>query len=67
VEIFGETYAVLVLKRRMSIAAALLKKTDIPCSVIAEKVGYSSYTGFYVAFKRYFRMTPDEMRKTGRE
>jgi len=63
VEIFGETYASLALKRRMSIARTLLRKTDLPCSVIAEKVGYSSYTGFFVAFKQYFHMTPDNMRK----
>lgn len=61
-EIFGKTYAILVLERRMSVAQTMLKKTDIPCAVIAESVGYSSYAGFFIAFKQYFNMTPDEMR-----
>lgn len=64
IQIFGKTYASLVLERRMSIAQTLVKKTDIPCIVIAEKVGYSSYAGFYIAFKQYFDMSPEEMRES---
>ena len=61
-QIFGKTYATLILERRMSIAQTLLQKTDMTCTQIAEKVGYTSYTGFYVAFKQHFGMPPDEMR-----
>ena len=63
-QIFGKTYAELVLEHRMSIAQTMVKKTDIPCAAIAEKVGYSSYTGFYIAFKKYFNMSPEEMRES---
>lgn len=61
-QIFGKTYAALILERRMSIAQTLLQKTDMTCTQIAEKVGYTSYTGFYIAFKQHFGMAPDEMR-----
>ncbi len=64
VQIFGKSFASLILERRMSVAQILLKKTDIPCSEIAEKVGYSSYAGFYIAFKQYFGIAPDEVRRS---
>lgn len=66
-QIFGKTYATLILERRMSIAQTLLQKTDMACTQIAEKVGYTSYTGFYVAFKQHFGIAPDEMRKVTAE
>lgn len=60
--IFGKTYAELILNRRMSIAQMLLQKTDMTCSEVAEKVGYGSYAGFYIAFQKHFGMAPEEMR-----
>ena len=60
--IFGKTYAVLILNRRMSIAQILLQKTTMTCAQVAEKVGYGSYAGFYIAFKQHFGMAPEEMR-----
>ncbi len=62
-QIFGKSFATLILERRMSVAQTLLKKTDIPCAEIAERVGYSSYAGFYLAFKQYFDIIPDEVRR----
>ena len=61
-QIWGKTYASLILERRMLIAQKLLTKTNVPCANIAEQVGYTSYPGFYLAFRRYFGMTPEEMR-----
>jgi AraC-like DNA-binding protein/mannose-6-phosphate isomerase-like protein (cupin superfamily) len=61
-QIWGKTYAMLILERRMLIAQKLLQKTDMPCTRVAERVGYTSYPGFYLAFRRYFDMTPEEMR-----
>lgn len=60
--IFGKTYAALIQERRMSIAQTMILKTDISCTQIAEKIGYSTYTGFYAAFKEYFKCTPEKMR-----
>lgn len=62
--IFGKTYAELILLRRMSIAQMLLQKTDMPCSQVAEKVGYGSYAGFYIAFQKHFGIPPEQMRNT---
>lgn len=61
-QIWGKTYATLIVERRMLIAQKLLQKTDMPCAKIAEQVGYTSYPGFYLAFRRHFGMTPEEMR-----
>lgn len=63
IQIFGKTYANLVTERRMSIAQTLLQKTDMSCTDIAEKVGYSSYAGFYTAFRQHFGISPDELRE----
>ena len=63
-QIWGKTYASLILERRMLIAQKLLKKTDMPCTRVAEQVGYTSYPGFYLAFRRYFGVTPEEIRRT---
>lgn len=62
-QIFGKSFAALILERRMSVAQTLLKKTQIPCTEIAERVGYSSYAGFYIAFKQHFGVAPDEVRR----
>lgn len=62
-QIFGKTYATLVLERRMSIALTMLQKTDISCNEIAEKTGYGSYTGFFLAFRHYYGQSPEEMRQ----
>lgn len=61
-QIWGKTYAMLILERRMLIARKLLMKTDMPCTKVAEEVGYTSYPGFYLAFRRYFGNTPEEIR-----
>lgn len=66
-QIFEKSYATLLLERRMSIANILLKKTDMTCVQISEEVGYSSYPGFYLAFRKYFGMTPDEAREHSSE
>lgn len=63
-QIWGKTYASMILERRMLIAHKLLKKTDVPCTIVAEQVGYTSYPGFYIAFRRYFGKTPEEVRRS---
>ena len=62
-QVFGKSYAVLVTERRMSIAEVLLKKTDLSCAQVAEKVGYNSYPGFFLAFKQFFGIAPDVLRE----
>ncbi len=62
-KIFGKTYAALILERRMSVAGTLLQKTDMTCTAVAEKVGYTSYPGFYLAFKQHFGHAPEDLRE----
>lgn len=64
--IFGKTYTALIQERRMSLAQKMLQKTDIACTQIAEKTGYGTYAGFYVAFREYFGCAPEEMRQRSR-
>lgn len=64
-QVFGKSYAALVTDRRMSIAETLLKKTNLSCTQIAESVGFSSYPGFFLAFRQYFGVSPYELRSAG--
>lgn len=48
---------------RMAKAAKMLAKTDIPIAEIAYMIGYTSISGFYVAFKRRFGISALEYRK----
>jgi AraC-like DNA-binding protein len=59
---FGEGFSQHLCKIRMLIAKDLLTDTDKDVSEIALDVGYKSYNGFYLAFKQYVKMTPNQYR-----
>ena len=48
---------------RMDKAMQYLIKTDIPVESVALQVGYGSASGFFVAFKKRFSMTPTQYRR----
>ena len=50
---------------RMTIAARLLRTTDLPHAAIARKIGYASEHAFANAFKREFTMPPGAYRRSG--
>ena len=50
--ITGNTFTAELSKRRIEAAVALTQTTDLPLVKISELVGYSSYCGFYKAYKR---------------
>lgn len=52
--ITGNTFTAEIAKRKMNAAIILLQTTDLPITKISELVGYSSYSGFYKAYKRKF-------------
>ena len=58
VSIFG-----YIIWYRMKIAKQLLAETDMQITLIAERVGYSSKTSFYLAFKRSTGVSPSEYRE----
>ena len=59
---YGMSYSELILHMRMTHASKLIEEG---CAIaeIAKMVGYSSYNGFALAFKRYFKISPEQMVK----
>lgn len=60
--LFGESYQSLIQKKRMHEAKLLIQQSSMPLSEVAEKVGYTSYPGFYLAFKNFYNQPPDQLR-----
>lgn len=58
----GFTFKQLVQEKRMSKAAELLMKTDLPVIEIMRLVGYENITYFYKVFKGKYKMTPYDYR-----
>lgn len=48
---------------RMTTAARLLRESDVPLAVVAEKVGYRSEFAFATAFKRQYDLSPGRYRR----
>ena len=59
---FGEDYKSLIIRRRMELAEIYLQDPGKPLDEIAYEVGYRSYSGFELCFKRYFGITPQQRR-----
>ena len=59
---YGTNYSQLITRLRMADAEKLLQ-TDTPIAEIAKSLGYTTYNGFAAAFKKYFGVCPEEMRK----
>ena len=53
-----KTFTELLTQLRMEKAAALLKQGNLSIENIAAEVGYSSLSGFYHSFVRYYGSTP---------
>lgn len=62
-QIFGKSFLAYLTEIRLKNAKRLLRKDNIEISKIAKAVGYDSYNGFYIAFKKEFGITPNEYRK----
>lgn len=59
----GEDYKTLIVRRRMELADIFLENPEKRLEDIAREVGYTSYSGFNLAFKQYFGVTPRERRQ----
>ncbi len=55
---FDMDFRSLLLKQRMVIARQLVGERRFSLEEISEKCGYSSYAGFYKAFKQYYKISP---------
>lgn len=62
-EVFAETPARYIIRRRMELAASMLQRCNWDISQVAEKTGFSS-TGYFIqSFKQNFGETPAAYRK----
>lgn len=59
---FGEDFKSLIIRRRMELADIYLQDLDKRLEEISYEVGYRSYSGFQLCFKRYFGITPKQRR-----
>ena len=53
--ITGNTFVGELAKRKINAAVILSQTTNLPLTKISELVGYSSYSGFYKAYKKIFK------------
>lgn len=61
--LFGQTIYGYYLSRRMDLAKTLLITSDLPLKLVAKKAGYKSATNFSIAFKKFYNLTPAQMRR----
>lgn len=54
----GITLSKFINEERMSLAKELIDSQRISAATVAEKVGYSNYSSFYIAYKKYHGQTP---------
>ena len=59
----GKNYKDLVIQQRMELANFLLKDFSQTLEDISLKVGYRSYSGFYLAYTKYYGISPDVERQ----
>ncbi|NMB24485.1 MAG: response regulator [Firmicutes bacterium] len=61
----GENMSDYIIRKRMEKAQDLLLQGQHEIKHVAEMVGYDDVSYFYRVFKRYFGITPGQMRATG--
>ena len=59
---YGMNYSQLITRLRMADAKKLLQ-SEMTITEIGRSLGYTTYNGFAVAFKKYYGVTPEWMRK----
>ncbi len=61
--IFGDTPHHWFIAKRLEVAARLLKSTDLPVKIIAQKAHFSTSSHLIRLFRNKFGLTPVEYRK----
>lgn len=54
-----------IQKMKMRYAGNLLRRSDLSCKEIAERLGYDNQAAFTRAFKNIFKISPSAMRESG--
>lgn len=52
-----------IIQEKMKAAAHMLRTTDYPAALVAERVGYSNYPYFSTVFKKYYGCSPSQYAK----
>lgn len=60
----NESVSEYISRLRFEMAKQLLEETSLTVKDISKQVGFSDNRYFYTAFKKYYGMTPEEMRKS---
>lgn len=59
-DLVGESFHKSLLRQRMNVAITHIKNGDVPLTEIPFVCGFNSYSGFFIAFKKYFGCSPNE-------
>lgn len=61
--LFKQSIYAYYLNKRMELAKHILITSHLPIKMIAKKTGYHNATNFSIAFKKFFGLTPAQMRR----
>jgi AraC-like DNA-binding protein len=64
VELFGDSFATLLLRARVQTAQGLLRLSDLPLREVARQSGFGSRAHFFAVFREHTGQTPAAWRKT---
>lgn len=59
-DLIGESFHKSLLRQRMNVAIKHIKDDDVALTEIPYVCGFNSYSGFFIAFKKYFGCSPNE-------
>ncbi len=63
----GDTFINLLIKKRMEVAGELLKNTNLKILEVARRCGYSDQHYFSYCFKKYYGVSPVQLRRGRKE
>lgn len=56
-----------IVQEKLKMAAAMLKSTSLPVSVIASNIGYTNFSYFTQVFRKSYEMSPSEYRQNNQK
>lgn len=56
-----------IVQEKLKMAAAMLKSTNLPVSVIASNIGYTNFSYFTQVFRKSYEMSPSEYRQNNQK
>lgn len=63
----GKTFVNLLNEYRLKEASYIIKSTKTPIKQVALYVGFDSYLNFFRAFKKYYHISPQKLRQSGKK